>query len=68
MFWAQYVEMKYAQKLEKISSKGQKDPHKIFYRTLPANFTVLQYRGFATISSNLIKIAILKDILALRAL
>ena len=46
---------KYPEKAKKTSQN--------FDRTLPANFTVLQYRKFAVISSNLIKIAIFKDIL-----
>ena len=38
------------------------------YRVLSAHFSVQQYHEFAEISSNLIKIAIFEDILALGGL
>ena len=52
MVWAQHIMMNYAQKLQKVPSKGQNDSHK--------NFTVLQKQGFAAISCNLLKITILR--------
>ena len=56
MDWAQHIKMDYAQNLRKDSEMAKKDPHKII-QGVSAQFTVLQYQGFAVISSNLIKTA-----------
>ena len=60
---AQHIKMDYAQNLRKDSEMAKKDPHKII-QGVSAHFTGLQYQEFAVISSNLIKTANLKNILA----
>ena len=68
MDWAQHIKMDYAQNLRKDPKKAKKGPYQNQYRVLSAHFAVLQYKEFAAISSNLIKTAIFKIVLALRAL
>ena len=65
MDWVQNIKMDYAQNLKKDPVKAKKWPSQNLYRVLSAHFTVLQYKEFAAISSNLIKTAIFKNVLAL---
>ena len=68
MDWAQHIKMNYAQNLKKDPVKARKGFYQNLYRVLSAHFAVLQYKEFTAISSNLIKTAILKIVLALLAL
>ena len=66
MYWAlKHIKMDYAKNLKKDPVKAKKGPSQNFYRVLSAHFAVLQYKELAAISSNLIRTAILKNILAL---
>ena len=57
--------MDYAQNFKKDPEMAKKRPSKNSKRVLSAHFTVQQYHEFAAISSNLIKTAIFKNVLAL---
>ena len=68
MDWAQHIMMYYAQNQRKDPVKAKQGPSKNFCRILTANFTNLQNRDFAAISSNSIKIAIFKEVLGSQGL
>ena len=56
--------MDYAQNFKKYQEMAKKGPHRIIQGVV-SPFLVQQYHEFAAISSNLIKTAIFKNVLAL---